>query len=396
MLKKLLLTVVILLVTACIGIFSLLAITKTGIKFSNGTYLGYSSKTDEWLFAEYPNTPVTLDGPYLIKQDNKLVALYVKGDGVSDSSLQKVEVTEELTVHVDGRVDYSFSVPVRTQHERSQFEFAEPVRWLAMSDLEGNFDATVNLLVANDVIGQDLRWRYGTGHLILVGDMVDRGNNVVPLLWLIYKLEAEAEQAGGKVHYVLGNHERYLLDGRTKSAARKYLGTSRITGLSPTELWGVESELGKWLRTKPAAVKVGDTLFVHGGISEKTLALNPSLSSIDHAVENELTLGNSIQRSVESHLLHDNDGILFDRTMASGQVSDAHVVNALAHFSVNQIAIGHTLAEQVGYNYGGKILRVDVDHSSGNNQALLMEQGKTWRVDNEGQKHLLLETKNLN
>ena len=31
-------------------------------------------------------------------------------------------------------------------------------------------------------------------HLVLIGDMVDRGNNVVPLLWLIYK-EAEAKLA---------------------------------------------------------------------------------------------------------------------------------------------------------------------------------------------------------
>ena len=83
---------------------------------------------------------------------------------------------------------------------------------------------------------------------MLLGDMVDRGINVVPLLWLVYKLEAEALSSGGKIHYVLGNHERYLLDGRVKSAAKKYKGSFRVTGLSPTSLWSEDSELGSGFR----------------------------------------------------------------------------------------------------------------------------------------------------
>src|SRR3546814_7468717 len=32
------------------------------------------------------------------------------------------------------------------------------------------------------------------------------------------------------------------------------------------------TELGRWLRSKPVLVKVGDTLFAHGGISPRVLA----------------------------------------------------------------------------------------------------------------------------
>jgi len=58
----------------------------------------------------------------------------------------------------------------------------------------------VHLLQVNGVIDHALNWSYSSGHLVLIGDMVDRGNNVVPLLWLIYKLEGEAKLAGGDVH----------------------------------------------------------------------------------------------------------------------------------------------------------------------------------------------------
>ena len=55
--------------------------------------------------------------------------------------------------------------------------------------------------------------------------------------------------------FILGNHERYLLDGRVKSAAKKYYGTFRTTGMSSRELWPENSELGMWLRSKPVMLK---------------------------------------------------------------------------------------------------------------------------------------------
>jgi len=63
----------------------------------------------------------------------------------------------------------------------------------------------------NGVIDARLHWIYGDGQVVLVGDMVDRGRNVLPLLWLVYRIEAEAKAAGGALHDVLRNHEQKLL-----------------------------------------------------------------------------------------------------------------------------------------------------------------------------------------
>ena len=43
--------------------------------------------------------------------------------------------------------------------------------------------------------------------MVFLGDLFDRGNDVVRTLWFIYRLEREARKQGGAIHVVLGNHE---------------------------------------------------------------------------------------------------------------------------------------------------------------------------------------------
>lgn len=66
-----------------------------------------------------------------------------------------------------------------------------PDKIVAISDIEGNFYGFSNFLIAYNVIDANYNWTFSNGHLILNGDFVYRGNNVVPVLWLIYKLEKQ-------------------------------------------------------------------------------------------------------------------------------------------------------------------------------------------------------------
>lgn len=368
--------------------------TGTGVRVSNGKYIGYSAKTNEWLFLEYQNIPVLHDGPYVFRHNGKRHANYVSGDGNTPATLSQVNISDEVSVTADNVPNSTFSVRLKDSYSRSELEIPSPERYLALSDMEGNFDAMVNLLSANGVINDALEWSFGDSHLILIGDMVDRGNNVVPLLWLIYKLEIEAQSAGGNVHYILGNHERYLLDGRVKSAAKKYFGTFRTTGISPHDLWSEDSELGEWLRSKPVMLKLGDTLFVHGGVSPRALTYDLSLEDIDEEAERNFVIGDTIRRNIDESIIHDSDGLLFYRGLAKSKSKDGaddrasaeHVNTILSTFKVNRIAIGHTLAENIGHDYDAKVIRVDVPHSEGTSQALLMEDSALWVVDDSGNK----------
>ena len=372
-----------------------------GIRVSDGKYLGYSTKTSEWLFLEYQNIPVGNDGPYVFNKGGKRFAKYITGNAYSPATQTQIEVTDEIEVVVDNESNTKFTVKLKEDFPRSKLNIAMPDRLLAISDLEGDFDAMVSLLSANGVIDSSLDWIYGKSHLVLIGDMVDRGTNVVPLLWLIYKLETQAKQAGGEVHYVLGNHERYLLDGRVKSVAKKYYGTFRTTGLLPKDLWAENFELGRWLRSKPVVLKIGDILFVHGGISPRVLSKKLSLEEIDSEAKNNITIGTTINRNINDSILHGSDGILFYRNLAKDmtkygfgkKATMEHVDQILLHFQVQKIAIGHTIVEHIGHDYNQKVLRVDVAHSDGIKEALLIKNGLLWVVDHKGKKSPLKKIK---
>ena len=45
---------------------------------------------------------------------------------------------------------------------------------------------------------------------------------MLPIFWLMYKLEQEAWEAGGVMTFMLGNHEEMVLRGNLKYTRSKY------------------------------------------------------------------------------------------------------------------------------------------------------------------------------
>lgn len=353
----------------------------------DGKHTGYSKPDGVWLWNAYRPIAPRRDGPYVF-HDNGRTALTVQPRAGKEAAVVRKAVGTEIEVVVDDPSRTRFIVPLRDTHPRPALQWRMPERLLAVSDLEGEFVAATTLLRAQGVIDENLNWRFGTGHVVLLGDMVDRGDNVVPLLWLIYKLEAEAEAAGGALHYVLGNHEQYLLQGRPKSAHEKYIGTARAAAMDYGALWSSQTELGRWLRSKPIMVKVGETLFVHGGVSPEVLSLGLDLEAIDKLAARDIGAMRARETAEDEPVLG-AAGLLWYRGLAMAtdktpKASIDHVARVLAHFGVSRVAIGHTLATHVGHDYGGRVLRTDVAHAEGTVEGLLLEDGKAWRVDAAG------------
>jgi len=138
---------------------------------------------------------------------------------------------------------------------------------LAIGDLHGEYDSFAKLLINTGVIDEKLSWRWGKGHIVICGDVFDRGQKVTECLWLIYKLQQQARLAGGEVHLILGNHEIiHLLKMGRGDLATKYAVLFYNVGLDYADFFEREFELGRWLRARPLAVRIGENLFVHGGI----------------------------------------------------------------------------------------------------------------------------------
>jgi len=178
-------------------------------------------------------------------------------------------------------------------------------RVVAIADIHGAYDAMVEALLAADVIDKELAWSAGDTHLVIVGDILDRGPNSRPAMDLLMRLEAEAESGGGKVHVLIGNHEAMNLVGdlryvstseyaafadeeRPEERARWFAAYTqqRASGDQSSEAldtvfrqkfppgffahrreFASDGKYGKWLLAKPAIVVVNGTAFVHGGLS---------------------------------------------------------------------------------------------------------------------------------
>ena len=186
-----------------------------------------------------------------------------------------------------------------------EWQYEGVSRVVAIADIHGAYDAMVEALLAADVVDKELAWSAGDTHLVIVGDILDRGPNSRPAMDLLMQLEAEAEADGGMVHVLIGNHEamnlvgdlRYVStseyaafadDERPEERERWFAAYAqqRASGdQSPEALntvfrqkfppgyfahrreFGSDGKYGKWLLSKPAIVVVNGTAFVHGGLS---------------------------------------------------------------------------------------------------------------------------------
>ncbi|WP_253777944.1 metallophosphoesterase family protein [Goodfellowiella coeruleoviolacea] len=80
-----------------------------------------------------------------------------------------------------------------------------------VGDVHGHLDELVRALHAAGLVDTAGHWCAGTGELWFLGDFVDRGPDGVGVIEFVMALQEQAEQAGGRVTALLGNHEVLML-----------------------------------------------------------------------------------------------------------------------------------------------------------------------------------------
>ena len=152
--------------------------------------------------------------------------------------------------------------------------------------------SAMSAAVFNHIIDEKLNWVFGKGHLVIVGDVFDRGPKINEMLWLLYKLEIQAKETGGRLHFLLGNHEYMVLHKDLRYVHDRYKVSSKLLGLEYDELYSNQTIIGRWLRSKSTIIKINNSIFVHGGVSEEFITKN----GIDLSDTNQI-MRSSIQRS---------------------------------------------------------------------------------------------------
>ena len=287
----------------------------------------------------------------------------------------------------------TFQVQLRTLAQPEPATYPTPEKMMVLSDIEGNFAGFEAILRGSGVVDKNLRWSFGQGHLVLLGDFFDRGINVTECLWLIYKLEAEAAAAGGKVHFIVGNHERMNLTGHFKYVRRKYR-INADTLQWPYEQWyGTQTVLGQWLRTKNVVEKVGNSLLVHGGLSPEVAAQHLPLEQLNAVARAYLQKPATDTTLTRQERLVNRPPFSPDwyRGLAQKEVSNAGLEQILKQYGASQMIIGHTPVSEITALYGGKVLAIDLPHQEHTDaqkplQALWLEGGKREVIDSQGRR----------
>ncbi len=344
------------------------------------------------------NAVTTIDGPYVFYRDDHIITSYIEEkDGSKIVNTDSVKSSEKdkltLTVHTEepGQV---FTVKLKSQLKNEKAEFKSVKTMLVISDIEGSFTAFRDLLVGNGVMDKNYNWTFGDGHLVLTGDFFDRGSFVTEVLWLIYSLEDKAINAGGYVHFILGNHEIMNLNGDFRYVNEKYIDNAKVLQLSYNDLYSENTELGRWLRTKNIIEKVGNVLFIHGGISAIVNKIGLPVSRINKIARPYYADTTYEYPDLITDIIYSDAGPFWYRGYYYGESKalPSQIDSTLDLYKVKHIATGHTIiANKISVLYDGKLFNTDVQHAEGKSEALYIAGDKFYRVNKNGEKTLLYE-----
>ena len=293
-------------------------------------------------------------------------------------------------------------------------------RVVAVGDLHGDYKAWTDIARAAGLIDKRGRWAGGKTILVQLGDITDRGPDSLKIVRNLMALQREAARKGGKVVVVVGNHEammvlndtRYttpgeyaaFVDGQSGSrrdraydlnkvriealyraqdpritpeqARAKWMAAHPLGWLEHKIAWSPSGGLGQWAAKNPAILKIGDTLFAHGGISVE-YARQP----LD-AVNKRIAVAMAAADDSPASVLTDPLGPLWYRGLVTADpeaqaaraaakpplpalTADQELDAVLSAYAAKRLVIGHTPSPKgIQITSNGRLARVDTGNSA--------------------------------
>lgn len=328
------------------------------------------------VFASTPVTPKVSynDGPYIFLEKEANKTIWVAEGELKERAFpmgESFEFKEPSLPAINIIASTKWESKTKTKYKTEQ-----PI--VALSDIHGQYNVFRNLLRRHNIVDQFVNWTFGQGHLVIVGDVMDRGDTVMECLWLIYKLEKQAEEAGGKVHFLLGNHELMVMNGNVDYIHRKYRYTAALLQKPYQHLFAKDTALGKWLSSKNVILQLNDKLFVHGGLSQQAMGLGLSLSQINDLFKYKMYYGmyEEINKDPQLHTLYYNDGPLWYRGFAYPySINTEKVKDLTKRLRISNIIVGHTSLTKIKGLFDNKIIMIDSNIKIGKSGQMLIMNG---------------------
>lgn len=329
--------------------------------------------------------------------DGRPVAHIVQGDNERGFSVDTIAFSDgdEMALSIPFPADSSaFRVRIASDIATPPAVYTDGEPIIALSDIESGFGAFRSFLVTHGVADTALNWTFGAGHLVLVGDFVDRGASTTQVLWAIYALEQSARAAGGRVHYVLGNHEIKNLQGNFQTADEKYFHIAGILGKQQSQLFGDDALLGRWMASKNVVEVINGVAFVHGGLHPDIATHRVSVDEINAIVRREYRRPyfTPVAATRKSFLNSVSTGPAWYRGYFKDDLTPAQVDAGLRAVGASAVVVGHTLQGKVRALHEQRVFAIDVRHRKDylssfpprRSEGLLIKDGEFFRLLRDG------------
>ncbi len=301
------------------------------------------------------------DGPYISFLNDTLEILRIE-----NSQLRKKYILPEdrskIMLSRNHSTDYAELMKLFTAKPDFRQTFKRVDSIAVISDVHGQFGNYIKMLQANGIIDSRQNWKFGKGHFVFLGDALDRGDMVTEILWHLISLEKQAAKAGGKVHFLLGNHELMVLDGDLRYISQKYRDVEAISGKTYSELFSSNSVLGRWLRTKPMMVAINDILFVHAGISPELTRRNMTIKEINQIFTDSIT-GRNTWSAPENEKLDflagDKGPAWYRGYFTDSSFSESSLDSTLMFYEKSKVIVGHSTHKEIKSLFNSKVLGID-------------------------------------
>jgi hypothetical protein len=328
----------------------------------------------------FAQDPLISTGPYIYLKDERLKVKWVENG--------KLKSQENIIV---GVVESEFGFildPVAVKNKMQQTpdfdqNYKGVTNLVVISDIHGQYDLMVELLRSHGVVDENLNWSFGKGHLVINGDILGRGDKVTEALWLAYNLENQAIEAGGRMHYLLGNHELMLLDNDLRYLNKKYFRAARVMKESVKKMHNNESVLGNWLRKRPVMITIDSLLITHAGISPDFVNRQLTTHDVNQIFYENILNAPKVRgdRGSDISFLKSPMGPIWYRGYFGEDDIELSQLDAiLDYFGSQKIIVGHTSVDMITPLFGGRVLAVDSSIKNGRGgEILIIENGELFR-----------------
>ena len=247
-----------------------------------------------------------------------------------------------------------------------------PARLVAIGDLHGDLEATRKTLRLAGAIDDKDAWIGGALVVVQTGDELDRGDDDRKILDFTERLRDDAKKAGGELILLSGNHEvmnvqldfRYVTPGGFTAFPDMKPGAPdpRFSMLPDVQrgraaAFAPGGAYAKLLSNRPIMMRVGDTIFVHGGILPKHVAYG-----LDKMVD-EVAAWMRGEKPAPPPIAVGDDSPIWSRVYSEnpGPNECAMLSSVLASLSAKRMVMGHTVQSGgVSSACDGQAWRIDV------------------------------------